>query len=383
LKALLVLCGILAMVTVTLRLQVSLQQDHKFVSVFPVYYRATVLLVLGGWCWGFNVQGLDRASIEYTVLFDTDPSLKIPAGAVYGASALFTVLLLINVIAFTQASGIPSTLIPLCLYASTFLLLLWPREPFLGPRQGLLRALSSVLFSPVTGVAFGHVILADLLTSYSKVFADMYSTMCVIVHSPDRHFHPEVLHVCRHDTIGPLVASLPSWLRLLQCLRCYASERERRHLFNALKYASAFPVLALSHVKQSQFSATISHLWLASLLVNSLFSFYWDVYHDWGLGSVTSANWLLRDRLLFSRRWWYYATLLVDFLLRFTWSLQLSPHWWFTLGGSVGRELQMFVLETLEILRRCLWIFFRCEWQHLTLSTQNKGHHLRTPSPDR
>lgn len=43
------------------------------------------------------------------------------------------------------------------------------RAPATGPRQGLLRALSSVLVSPVTGVAFGHVILADLLTSYSKV----------------------------------------------------------------------------------------------------------------------------------------------------------------------------------------------------------------------
>lgn len=43
---------------------------------------------------------------------------------------------------------------------------------------------------------------------------------------------------------------------------------------------------------------------------------------------------LHRDRLVFPRRGWYYATLTVDLLLRFTWSLQLSPHWWFSIGGS-------------------------------------------------
>ena len=33
-------------------------------SVFPVYYRAIALIVLGGWCWGFNVQGLDKCGFE-------------------------------------------------------------------------------------------------------------------------------------------------------------------------------------------------------------------------------------------------------------------------------------------------------------------------------
>eukprot|EP00668_Euglena_longa_P012083 GGOE01014510.1.p1 GENE.GGOE01014510.1~~GGOE01014510.1.p1 ORF type:complete len:473 (+),score=92.57 GGOE01014510.1:94-1419(+) len=390
-KVMLVASTVLAACTITMRYHVSSMHDQKFVSVLPVYYRAIVLIVLGGWCWGINVQGLDRLHIEYTTLFEQDLSQKVPYRAVYGASAMFSLLLLLNMIAFTQATGIPSTLIPLCLYVSMLLLITWPRPPFLNARYGFLVALQSVLLSPILGVGFGHVIFADLLTSYSKVFADMYSTVCVIVNSSDQHFHPEVLQVCRNDAFGPFVASLPSWLRFFQCLRAYSSERERRHLFNALKYFSAFPVLLFSYLKQSYFTASgpygvfISQFWIFSLLINSLFSFYWDVYHDWGLGSLTSANWLLRDRLVFPRRWWYYTTLTVDLLLRFTWSLQLSPHWWFAIGGSVGRELQMFVLETLEILRRCLWIFFRCEWQYIVQINKEKVDrtHSRTPhSPE-
>ena len=81
-----------------------------------------------------------------------------------------------------------------------------------------------------------------------------------------------------------------------------------------------------------------------------------------GSAGTSPVRWR-RDRLIYPKRWWYYVAMVADVLGRFTWSLQLSPHWWFL--GSVGRELQMFVLEAVEILRRCMWIFFRCEWQYV------------------
>uniref|UniRef100_A0A7S1IAN5 EXS domain-containing protein n=1 Tax=Eutreptiella gymnastica TaxID=73025 RepID=A0A7S1IAN5_9EUGL len=372
----------LALWSVTMRFQVSPSKADKFVSVFPVYYRAIALLVLGGWCWGFNIQGLDRFHIDYCTLFDMDLSTKITSRTVYCTASLFTVVLLANIVTFTQARGIPSTFIPLCLYISMLLLLCWPKSPFHNARYALLQALQSVMLSPFTGVAFVHVILADLLTSYSKVFADMYGTVCVISNSTDRHFHASILQACRNDPIGPIVASLPSWLRLFQCLKAYSTDGERRHLLNALKYSTAFPVLFFSYLKQGPsaeaWGPQLSQLWLLSVFVNSLYSFYWDIYYDWGLGSISSSNLLLRDRLVFPKRWWYYATMVTDLLLRFTWSLQLSPHWWFI--GSVGREFKMFVLEAVEIFRRCMWIFFRCEWQHISHPIrEDKGHPRMVP----
>eukprot|EP00906_Rhabdomonas_costata_P026894 RCo038283 len=360
--------------------------DRNFLVLFPIYYRGVALLLLGGWCWGLNVLFLDRYRLEYTVLFDMEPGVKISSRTVFLLSAGFSAILFANVVVFTTVRmGVPSTFLPLLLYSTLFLVVLWPRSPFREPRQALLRVLLGTFLSPLAGVHFVHVIVGDLLTSYSKVFHDLYGASCVILTSEDRHFHADLLRSCRNDSLGMWVTSIPTWLRLVQCLSCYLSlpEHDRKHLANALKYASALPVLFFSYLQNNIQSSvalgmipadplTIQRLWLLSLIINSVYSYYWDVYNDWGLGSFFSTNLLLRDRMLFPRRWWYYAAIFSDLTLRFTWSLQLSPHWY--LWGDVGRELLMFVLESVEILRRCMWINFRMEWQALCLAARDKNH---------
>lgn len=58
-------------------------------------------------------------------------------------------------------------------------------------------------------------------------------------------------------------------------------------IFNAIKYSSAFPALVLStleheyHVRQEPFP--YRNVWLAAMLVNSLYSYYWDVEQDWDM----------------------------------------------------------------------------------------------------
>lgn len=83
-----------------------------------------------------------------------------------------------------------------------------------------------------------------------------------------------------------------------------ASPRTRA-LYNALKYSTAFPVIILSALQNGRdpynhpheaaaaprgfslinwvSSMTLFRLWLLSVLVNSLYSFWWDVTNDWGL----------------------------------------------------------------------------------------------------
>eukprot|EP01012_Entosiphon_sulcatum_P055207 TRINITY_DN7681_c0_g1_i1.p1 TRINITY_DN7681_c0_g1~~TRINITY_DN7681_c0_g1_i1.p1 ORF type:complete len:446 (+),score=50.68 TRINITY_DN7681_c0_g1_i1:48-1385(+) len=336
--------------------------NQKFALVFPLYYRAVALLVLGGWCWGLNVQYLDRCNIEYTALFEMEPSGKVHYRTVYSTAAMFSVTLLVNVTLFAHAgNSLPSTYLPILLYVTLLGMVLWPYRPLRDARYRLLGWLhQTVLLSPFTEVTFADVILADLLTSYAKVFADMYGTVCVITNAVDFHFHRRTLIACRGRAHGSMVASLPSWLRMFQCLNCYFRERQVKHLANAIKYGSAFPVLFFSYLNSiAPPSQALRTSWLASLVVNSLFSFYWDVYRDWGLGNPQSIHCFLRDRLIF-RKHWYYIAIPVDLFLRFIWSLQLSPHIY------MDREFQMFVLEAVEILRRCMWIFFRMEWQYVS-----------------
>ncbi|KAL8983848.1 MAG: hypothetical protein Q9177_004864, partial [Variospora cf. flavescens] len=53
----------------------------------------------------------------------------------------------------------------------------------------------------------------------------------------------------------------------------------------------------------------------------------------------------------------YYTAIVIDLVLRCTWSLKLSPHLdhWNDLEGSI------FVMELAEVVRRWVWIFFRVE----------------------
>ncbi len=137
---------------------------------------------------------------------------------------------------------------------------------------------------------------------------------------------------------------------------------------------------------------------LLSVCISSVYSFWWDVTNDWGLdilrsipsfpsqpiqlplsrvasGSdlpLTSPSPLassfkpsrpqaygLRPHLLFGYPLIYYTAIVLNLILRFTWSMKLSTH----LHTFAQLETGVFVVEACELLRRWLWVFFRVEWE--------------------
>lgn len=67
----------------------------------------------------------------------------------------------------------------------------------------------------------------------------------------------------------------------------------------------------------------------------------------------------LRSPLLFRDPTVYYLVLMLNFVLRFTWSLKLSSH----LHSVAELEQGVFLMEALELIRRWIWVFFRVEWE--------------------
>lgn len=227
---------------------------------------------------------------------------------------------------------------------------------------------------------------------------------------------------CGGSVLYPLVMAIPSIIRLRQCLiefvrarfRPHASSSPSRtspsllsasnspsatsspgspshvrgcglcggqHLANALKYASAFPPIILASMQRnynpqtsSMSISSIFRLWVLSSFINSLYTFYWDVAKDWDLtlfsafsfaSSSPSSRYLHHDyhpfglrrqRFLHSDKM-YYAAIIFDFVLRFTWVTRLSS----TLDAINMAEAGIFTLQTLEVVRRWVWIFFRVE----------------------
>ena len=102
-------------------------------------------------------------------------------------------------------------------------------------------------------------------------------------------------------------------------------------------------------------------------MVNSFYSFYWDVAKDWDLTlfSATRSSpqhpFGLRRSLVFRLPELYYVVIVIDLILRCTWSLKLSVH----LEHFNDIEGGIFVLEILEACRRCMWGFLRIEAEWL------------------
>ena len=130
--------------------------------------------------------------------------------------------------------------------------------------SGRLRFLGTLKRISIGGLAeaqegkFGDILLADVLTSYAKVLGDLFVSTCMLLNSkttstakPDRG--------CGGAYLVPLIISIPSIIRLRQCLIEFSRVRRHQttmsgwggqHLANALKYSSAFPVIILSALQR-------------------------------------------------------------------------------------------------------------------------------------
>jgi hypothetical protein len=111
---------------------------------------------------------------------------------------------------------------------------------------------------------FGDILMADALTSYAKVLGDLFVSLCLFFsRGKSSTGHPD--RGCGGSFIVPVILAIPSLIRLRQCLIEYSRVRRRNwkpgnsadnaaawnHLANALKYASAFPVIIMSAIQRS------------------------------------------------------------------------------------------------------------------------------------
>ncbi|WVY99683.1 hypothetical protein V8G54_025753 [Vigna mungo] len=160
-----------------------------------------------------------------------------------------------------------------------------------------------------------------------------------------------------HSVAIPLVLVLPYLFRLNQCLRQYKDTGEKTSLLNALKYSTAVPVIFLSalkyHVFPDKWTNFYRPLWLLSGVVNSSYSFYWDVNRDWDLGGlhIQVYFWVIGSNLI----------------LRCTWTYKLSAH-------LRHNYLTVFIIAALEIFRRFQWIFFRVENEWNKMNSKSHSH---------
>ena len=288
---------------------------------------------------------------------------------------------------------------------------------FLYPdaRVGVIRALRDALSSPFAPVTFWHVIVADYATSLAKALGDLQITMCVVgaamvsgdatilgVDQPAGRFAPGTTTgpnlsdtifekhkvECARSIANAVCLAVPFWCRLQQCLHCYFETRERKNLVNALKYCSAFPLVILGYIQKHSdpfdvaLAARHRDMLILAAVVNSSFSFCWDVVMDWGLLKPNRRAIVFADRSGIPLILGYATLLAFNLATRFAWAVAVFSR------PRAPASAQLFALEAVEVLRRTVWAVFRIEYEYISHghpvhARRYKGHLVsETPRDD-
>ncbi|KAJ0977568.1 hypothetical protein J5N97_013042 [Dioscorea zingiberensis] len=355
-----------------------------------LYYNPLLLVTMTVWLWGVNLWVFAQSTVNYSKVFDLDHS-HLTHHEIWKCATWMTIVVPTSMTAYLYLYSHGEVSLaasqPVILYVVVVMILIFPFDIFyLSSRFYLLRTLWRIAF-PLQAITFCDFFLADILTSMSKVFSDLERSICRMVNRQVATIAWfEADSICgSHSVAIPLVLVFPYLCRLLQCLRQFKDTKEKTSLLNALKYSTAFPVIFLSalkyHVFPDHWTNFYRPLWLLSSVINSFYSFYWDVTRDWDL-SVLSRMFKFKTHhllttMFYGRRWVFYWVIASNLILRCTWTYKLSAH-------LRHNYLTVFTISALEILRRFQWIFFRVEneWNKMTLKPSLELSTEETPEEE-
>mmetsp|Transcript_25111 Transcript_25111/g.34606 ORF Transcript_25111/g.34606 Transcript_25111/m.34606 type:complete len:461 (+) Transcript_25111:168-1550(+) len=351
-----------------------------------LYYQPLLCMVVMTWLWGLVLHTWSQLRINPSPLlvFELeDLRTHLTCFQVFQVALLLSVLLLTNFSMFTWACATQhfrlATLLPALAYFSPVFFLLMPFNcMYKRTRYFFLSTLGRLLF-PIQPITFSDFFLADILTSLAKTISDSERAVCSMLAGPvldAMQVLQPVGGVCGSASWHiPFWLALPYLCRFLQCIRQYFQTGDSLALANALKYTTTFPVILLSamkyHVSREEWFTVYKPLWLTASVLNSAYSFYWDVTFDWDFSLLSrkiftaSRNIGLRGDLLYSPSGktgtlFYYWVVVSDILLRITWTYKLSSH-------LRHNQMMSLLVSILEVFRRFQWIFFRVERQYFSL----------------
>ncbi|KAK4429162.1 SPX and EXS domain-containing protein 3 [Sesamum alatum] len=342
-----------------------------------LYYNPLLLVVnYDGLALGINLWVFAQSNVGYAKIFDLDQS-HLTHREIWKCATWMTIVVPTSMTAYLYLYSHGEVSLaasqPVLLYAAVAMTLIFPFDIFyLSSRFFLLRTIWRIMF-PLQAISFADFFLADIFTSMSKVFSDLERSVCRMVHRQVATIAWfEADSVCgSHAVAIPIVLVLPYIFRLFQCLRQYKDTREKTALLNALKYSTAVPVIFLSalkyHVFPEKWTNIYRPLWLLSSVLNSLYSFYWDITRDWDLSCFTRifkfSKPHILSHMLYGRKWVYFWVIGSNLILRCTWTYKLSAH-------LRHNYLTVFAITALEMLRRFQWVFFRVEneWNKMNKS---------------
>ena len=268
-----------------------------------------------------------------------------------------------------------------------------PRAVFPPESRHLFAATAARVALPTREVTWSDFLLADVATSLAAPIAGAAAALCHLLTASSPLAPLSHESSCAKGSLLIFAAAAsPYAARFVQCLRVWRDTGNTGQLWNALKYATAFPALWLAGACERErlvgsFSTSSSSGkngstkaatpgvcwgWVAAQLLNSCFSYYWDVERDWevswfsnrgggggnGNGGNSGSISLVRAPIIkssatLSKR--YYLWLLGSNVVgRLAWLHRLHP-------ATRAWPLAPVAAGALEAARRAQWVPARVE----------------------
>lgn len=369
---------------------------HDVAVKVPVTFRASGIVLLFMFGWGLNVIGMDSAGLPWRTVLGVKTNEGKAKDVFLGVGYMSVLLVMCYMIyrgCHTVEFHVGENLAQIAFWV-LLVVMVWTSSTtiFKDCRSFLLQRVVTLVTA--SEVKFVDVLFADALTSVSKLLADSQVIVCSVAFAI---LGQSVFTACSASVVGPILASIPYAIRAFQCWLTYSKKGDQMQLINLGKYLSSFPVIwtsalkynlepspDMSEVEQNeyrQYDEYLEVLWMYTVVINTIYSFLWDIYMDWGLGRPRSSTgkrqWpFLRPTLVYQWASLYYIIMPMDLALRATWSLKLSSH----LQEHASGQTWIVLFEVLEVFRRWGWIFFRVEWECISKKVL-PGQQLKAVTP--
>ncbi|PNY23896.1 Protein SYG1, partial [Tolypocladium capitatum] len=222
-----------------------------------------------------------------------------------------------------------------------------------------------LLLAGIYPVEFRDFFLGDMYCSLTYCMANIELFFCLYANRWD---DPVQCNSSNSRLLGFLITVPPTW-RFFHCLRRYRDTGNIfPHLVNGGKYAMTIVssmILSLYRINGTRVNLA---LYMTFSVINSIYATIWDLFMDFSLLQAQSRHFCLRDILALKRRWPYYAIMVLDPILRFSWIFYAI----FTHDAQHSTIVSLLV-SVLEVIRRGMWALFRVENEHCANVSQYKA----------
>ncbi|PWA80096.1 SPX domain, EXS [Artemisia annua] len=366
--------ALMVVIIINMHTKDLLKNDEKtqyMNTIFPLY-SLFGFIVLHMMMYAGNVYYWARYRVNYSFIFGCKPGTELGFKQVLLISSGLSVVTLAAVLANLEMDMDPNTrsykavteLLPLGLVIVVGLIAICPFNVFYrSTRYFLLVCIWHCICSPLYTVTLPDFFLADQFTSQVQLLRNLQFYICYYGWGD---FKKRNAQTCNdsdiYKTISIIIAVIPYWIRVLQCVRRYFEGRDSTQALNGLKYFSTIVAVVARSMYSQKHGMTLKIIAASTSGIATIFSTYWDLVKDWGLLNKNSVNPWLRDKLILPNPYIYFIAMVLNVILRLAWMQTVLD---FHEAPSLHRNALIAIVASLEIIRRGIWNFFRLENEHL------------------